>query len=158
MRASIGVCEPHLQLYVGASEVVASWCFRAPCLFVGLGVTLDLTMQDNLLLFGSSVNEPTCTGWKDGLFNDPIDLKGPGQEFMVSHCSLSVLPQVGQKSHTGGDSKQVFLASQLGDLRHSHSIKEDTLACPVRWHMKPSLCVIRQLPIIVSYLSGVCSH
>lgn len=32
-------------LYVGASEeVVASWCFRAFCLFAGLGVTLDLTI------------------------------------------------------------------------------------------------------------------
>lgn len=54
------VSERHLRLYVGASEVVASWCFRASCLFAGLGVTLDLTMRDDLLLFGSSVNERTC--------------------------------------------------------------------------------------------------
>lgn len=105
-------------------------------------------MQDNLLLFGSSVNEPTCTGWKDGLFNDPIDLKGPGQEFMVSHCSLSILPQVGQKSHTGGDSKQVFLASQLGDLS-AHPFNKrghPCLSCKMAYEAF-ALC---QLPVIVS--------
>lgn len=150
MCASVGVCERHLQSYVGASEVVAPWCFRASCLFAGLGVTLDLTMQDNLLLFGSSVNERACTGWKDGLFNDLIDLKGPGQEFIVSHCSLSVLPQVCQKSHTGGDNKQVYLASQLGDLSTHPFNKGGHVRLSCKMHMKPLLCAISQLPVIVS--------
>lgn len=49
-------CEFHLQLDVGASEIVASWCFRASRLFAGLGVAFALTVRENLLLIRSRVN------------------------------------------------------------------------------------------------------
>lgn len=61
-------------------------------------------------------------GWKDGLFNALIDPNGPSQELFVSQGSLGVLPQVCQKSHTGGDDKQVYLTSQLGDL-NAHPLR-----------------------------------
>ena len=55
-------------------------------------------------------------GCKVGLFNDLIDTNRTGQEDCVSQYSLGDLPQVCQKSRTGGGDKQVYLTSQLGDL------------------------------------------
>lgn len=81
-------CEFHLQLDVGASEIVASWCFRASPPLRGFRCCFCSYCARELVTHQKQGEWKNVVGWKDSVFNDLIRHKWTLLAVFVSPCSL----------------------------------------------------------------------